>query len=97
MRNDNEILESLLLGGLIGSALGALISKNEKKGAAIGAIAGAVLLSTFKANESAISKNIPVFVEENGYLYEINANGEKKMIKKIDKSLKIIPKTFKLN
>lgn len=86
MENDNEIVESLIAGGLIGAALGALLSKNKGDGSALAAIAGAALLATFKANEQAKKTNIPLYTEEDGNLYELQPGGSKKFIKTIEKS-----------
>jgi len=89
MKSDNEILESLIAGGLIGAALGALISKNKTEGSTIGAIAGAALLATYKANEKAQTLRIPMHVEEEGTLFEIQPDGSKNFIRKIEKPAKL--------
>ncbi len=96
MKNDDEIIDSIIIGGLIGATLGTLISQNKATGSIVGALAGAALLATFKANEVAMHTNLPFYIEENGFLYEVNANGEKKIIKKIEKSTKHLPLKFKL-
>ncbi len=96
MEKDEDILKSLIVGGLIGAALGALLSKNKDQGSALGAIAGAALLATFKANENAQKTNVPVLVEENNIIYEINSKGEKKFIKVIEKPTHQVPEHFKL-
>ena len=96
MKNDNEIIESLIAGGLLGAALGALVSKNKEQGATLGALAGAAILATFKANEQAMQTNLPMLVEEEGSLYEVQAGGKKRFIRKIDKSSRKLPENFKL-
>lgn len=96
MKNDEEILESLIAGGLIGAALGALLSKNKEEGATLGALAGAAILATFKANEKAMQTNLPMYVEENGNLYQIQPGGIKKFIRKIDKPSVKLQEHFKL-
>jgi hypothetical protein len=93
MKNDTEILESLLVGGLVGAALAALIS-NNKSGIGLGAIAGAVLLASFKANENAKKTNIPLLIEENNALYEQSPDGSKRFIKAIPKYQVEIPANF---
>lgn len=94
---EEKIFESLLAGGLIGAALGALIAKSKKGGATIGAIAGAALLATFQANERAKKNKLSVFVEEDGKLFEVYPDGEKKLIKYISKHNVEIEKNFKLS
>ena len=94
MKSDEEIVESAILGGLIGAALGSLI--NKKNGAEIGALAGAVILASSRAYEKARKTNVPVLVQENGELFEIAKDGTKRFLKKIPKSTKRIPKRFNL-
>lgn len=96
MKNDDEILESLIAGGLIGAALGALLSKSKENGATIGALAGAAILATFKASEQAKKSKVPILYEENGLLYEIQPNGKKRFIKELEKSLSLKNKKFTL-
>jgi uncharacterized membrane protein (UPF0136 family) len=96
MKNDEEILESLISGGFIGAALGLLISKNKEKGTILGALAGAAIVATFRANEKANETKIPMVVEENGNLYQINEEGKKTLIRRINKSLVKLPQNFKL-
>lgn len=94
--SDDNILQSLVTGGFIGATLGALLSKNKEEGAAIGALAGAVILATYKANERAQKTNLPVYVEEDGNLYVIESGGEKRFIKNIPKPTISFPEHFKL-
>jgi len=96
MKNDEEIMESLIAGGLIGAALGALLSKNNGDQAILGALAGATILATFKANEKAMKMNIPMYMEENGNIYQVQTGGIKKFIRKIDKPSLKLPQHFKL-
>jgi hypothetical protein len=96
MKTDDEIIESLIAGGLIGSTLEALISKNNEEEEMTGAIIGAVILGTFKASERALATNIPMYVEENGNLYQVQKGVVKKFIRKIEKSSIKLPSHFKL-
>ncbi|HRD44430.1 MAG TPA: glycine zipper 2TM domain-containing protein [Ferruginibacter sp.] len=96
MKNDDEIVQDLIAGGLIGATLGTLLSKNKEEGALLGTLAGAVILATYKASEKARETNVPVYVEDKGSLYLIQQDGSKKFIRKIDKpSVKLQPH-FKL-
>ena len=96
MKSDEEILQSLIAGGLIGAALGALLSKNREDVATLGALAGAAILATYKANEKALQTNLPMFIEENGSLYQIQSGGEKKFIRTIEKPTVKLKNNFKL-
>lgn len=80
MESDN-IINDLIKGGIIGTALGALIT-NEKKGVGIGAIAGAALFASLKANENAKKTNIPILIQEQDSLFKIMPNGDRIFIKK---------------
>lgn len=96
MSKNNTTIEDLIAGGLIGAALGALLSKDKGNGATLGGLAGAVLMATLKANEDAHKTNVPLYIEENGSIYEVSAKGDKKFIKKIQESNLEVPKKFKL-
>lgn len=97
MTSDKDILESLIAGGVIGATLGALLSnKNSEEGTLLGAIASAAILATYKANEIANKANVPMYVEENGNLYEVQAGSPKKLIKKIEKPSIKLQEHFKL-
>ena len=97
MKKDDEILNSLIGRGYIGSTLVSLLSKHKKNGGIIGTLAEAVILATFRANENAQKTNIPVYIEDKGIVYEVNSEGERKFIKKIQESLKKVPKKFQLH
>ena len=96
MPKDEDIIKELIAAGLIGAGLGALISEKSEDGAILGAIAGAVLIATHKANVAAQKTNVPVYVEESGTLYEIMPGGEKRFIKEIKKPARTLPEFFKL-
>lgn len=95
MKNDAKLIEAAILGGLIGAALEALIS-GGKKNSGLGALAGAVISASFKANEEALQTNIPLILEEKNALYEVDSNGTKKFIRKLPRNNKQIPKKFTL-
>ena len=96
MKNDDEIVESLISGGIVGAALGALLSKKSGEGSLLGAIAGAVIVATFKANENARNSHMPMILEENKVLYEIKPDGTKHFIRNVEKSSYQLPIHFKL-
>ncbi|MFM7024098.1 MAG: hypothetical protein ACKOXB_14090 [Flavobacteriales bacterium] len=90
---DNEI-EKLVAAGIIGAALGALLSKNKTQGVAIGAIVGAALSASSQAYENATKADVPVMVEEDGVLYKIHPGGKKTKVKKLRKPDSDLPKKF---
>jgi hypothetical protein len=97
MKKDEEVLESLIAGGLIGGALGALLSKDKGNGGTWGALIGAVILATFKASERAKESNVAVVLLENGNLVEENSSGGKRILRPVEKISKRVPKHFKLH
>lgn len=95
MNKDEEIIESLVAGGVIGASLGLLIAENKKEGLILGAIAGAAILATLRASQQARKTNVPIWVEEGGNLYEIIPNEGKRFVREIVKPKGIQPH-FKL-
>lgn len=95
MNDDREILESLIAGGLIGAALAAILT-NNKDAAGIGALAGAAILSSYKANEIARRSSVPLIVEEGDALVEIMPGGAKRIIRKLPRSARTLPQKFTL-
>ena len=93
---DNAAINSLVSGGLLGAALGALFLKDKEDGALMGAILGAIVSATLQANKAAQQTKVPVYVEENGKLYAISPNGQKRFIKNITKTVIKLPEKFKL-
>jgi outer membrane lipoprotein SlyB len=96
VNNEKKIFQSLINNGFIGSAMGYILTGKEKA-TALGTLAGTVILSALKANENAQKTNMPLVVEEDNVLYEVNAKGEKRFIKNILKPTIIIPNKFKLS
>ncbi|MDI9342471.1 MAG: glycine zipper 2TM domain-containing protein [Sediminibacterium sp.] len=93
---DNDFMKPLITGGLIGAALGALLSKNKDEGAIIGALLGATFSATLKANEEAQKTHVPFYVEEGGKLFRVEADGSKTFIRTIEKPTVRFPDQFKL-
>lgn len=87
MKESTPTIQSLIAGGLLGALFGAVLSKNKEEGALIGVLLGAAVAATREASKDALSTNLSRFIIEEGYLVEINAEGEKRIIRKIDKHL----------
>lgn len=41
--------------------------------------------------------NVPVYIEEDGVIYELNSVGEKRFVKRIENNHRTIPKKFQLS
>lgn len=96
MNEENTTMELLIKGGQISVALGASLSQDKEDGVIIGALLGAAISATVRANNEAQKTNVSVYVEEDGNLYEISPSGNKKYIKKIEKPSVKLPQQFKL-
>ncbi len=93
MQNDAKIIESLIEDGIIGNALGALVSK--KPNTELGVVAYAALIATYKASERAKKTGLPIILEKNNALYEISVDGTtKKKIKDLPSKQMNIPQSF---
>ena len=95
MSKEDEIFQSLIAGGLIGAGLGALLT-GKKDDALLGAIAGAAIMATYKASEEAEDRNFPVFIVEDGKLFEQKPDGNKIYVRDIRKSGKKFSSNYKL-
>ncbi len=96
MNRDNQILQDLIIGGLVGATVGAMVSKKTDQGTILGAIAGAAILATYHANQEAKKTKVPVLIEKNGSIYEIQPDGKELFFKKIEKPSFNLPERFKL-
>lgn len=96
MKEQDNTIEALVTGGLIGATLGTWLSRDKEEGALIGAILGAVFAATLNANKQAKKTNEPVLVAENGKLYRLMPNGEKEFVKNLPQSSQKWDKHFKL-
>ena len=94
-KNKDEIIEDALAGGLIGAALGALLT-GKSKDTLVAALLGAAIGASVKALDEAKENNLPVLIEENGVLYELNPNGKKKFIKRLKRTSRNIPPNFQI-
>lgn len=92
----NKDIEALITGGLIGSGLGALLSKDKEDGAVIGALLGAVFTATQIANKKAKQTNKPIFEVSEGKLYKILPNRQRQLIKELPKTTRIWEEEFNL-
>ena len=80
-KNTDEIIESALAGGIIGAALGALLTGRSKDTLA-SALLGAAIGASVKALSEAKENQLPVLFEENGTLFQLNPDGSTKLIKR---------------
>ena len=94
MESENKTIERLIAGGVIDPTLGALITNDRNEGATIGAIAGAVLFATLKANDDAKKTHVPFYIQENNALYLVDAQGQRVFVKEIVTQNKVLKQHF---
>ena len=93
MEKDDEQIKSLIAGGTIGAALGALLTE-KGSGTIIGAIAGAAIFASIKAQQTAAKVGVSIVIEKNNALYQVNPDGSEVFIKHLSKSASAIDKKF---
>ena len=93
---EDNTIQSLVVGGILGTAIGALLAKDKEEGAIIGAIIGAAVSATQNAYREAQKTNVPFLVEENGNIYEISQGGKKRFVKSLPKNSQRYPQRFTL-
>ena len=92
----DDSLKRLIASGLIGAAIGAVLSKDKEEGAVIGALLGAAFSATLMANEKAQKGGQPVLIAENNKLYIKKSNGEKIFLKELPTATKKWEQKFNL-
>jgi hypothetical protein len=97
--SDEDLLESLLQCGVIDARLVALLSnqENAEENISIGALVGAAILASYKANLNAKKTNLPVYEKQGDSIFAIYPDGAKRLIKKIEPINRIVPNRFKLS
>ncbi|WP_244310485.1 hypothetical protein [Leptospira noumeaensis] len=97
-REDEETLNNLIKGGLLGAGLTALLKREaDGEDIAVGAILGAAILASIKASERAKETKIPLLVQEGDSLYWKHPDGHKELFKKLPTDPNHLPPKFKLS
>lgn len=94
-KNKQDIIEGAIAGGLIGAALGALLT-GKGKTTLIAALAGAAIGASIKAQKEAKKLEVPILYEEDGIIYRVFPNGEREIVKELEKIESNIPQKFSL-
>lgn len=94
-KKKQEIIDGAIAGGIIGAALGALLT-GKGKSTIISALAGAAIGASIKAKQEAKKLDVPVMYEEEGTIYRVYPDGTKELVKELDKSTTTIPQSFSI-
>jgi sugar phosphate permease len=64
-KSDDELLKSLIAGGIVGGTLAALLSdkKNRGENATLAAVASAAIVASYQASQRAKETNLPLIIE----------------------------------
>lgn len=94
IKNRNEQISDLISSGVVGVALGKILTGKSEK-TLIASLVGIAVTATYKAFK--LSKEIsPVLIIDNKTVYEIDKNDNRKFIKHLPKLDVEIPDTFKI-
>ena len=93
MISNKKKIETLFNKGIIGKMLLDFILKKHK-GSGTDHIARVALFASYEANKKALQTKLPVIIEEDNMLYEINSKGSKKFIKHLKRPARSIPQNF---
>ncbi len=91
----DKIIEGALVGGVVGAALGAIIT-GQSKGSMTAMLVGAAIGATVNAKKEADEFQLTRLAEIDGKIYKIAPDGTKKLIKSIARTPNTIPDTFTL-
>lgn len=92
--NSTKIIEGALAGGLVGTALGAVLS-GKRSDTIVAALLGAAIGASLKALQEAVDIQKLVMIEEDGILYYLYPDGSKEFIRRLKKiSSSQIPSSF---
>ncbi|MEX1003120.1 MAG: hypothetical protein WDZ35_13465 [Crocinitomicaceae bacterium] len=96
-RSKHEIIERAIAAGIVGAALGALLT-GKSKGALAAGIVGAAIGASIKAQKEAKQFELSYLYEENGKIYRAFPDGSREFVKRISRSGRElnIPSTFTL-
>lgn len=89
----HEIIEGAIAAGLVGAALGALLT-GKSKGAIAAGIAGAAIGASIKATRRAERLQLSYLYEENGIIYRANPDGTRSEVKRLTRNEIDIPVKF---
>jgi hypothetical protein len=96
---DQETLDSLIKGSLLGAGLTALLKSGKADGEdlAVGALLGAALVAAFQASQRAEKTDVPVLIQEGESLFWKHADGKKVLYKHLPKAKYTSQSKFKLS
>jgi len=92
MATPQDGLHKMIVGGLVGPQLGAVLAKNSDDLTVVGALIGAATSATKTAYENARKANQQILIVINRGLYCVHPDGHRTLIKRIPSSNRIWPR-----
>ena len=95
-KTKNERIENAIAGGLVGAALGAVLT-NKSGDTIIAGLVGAAIGASISAMDEANNIPTPIMLEEYGKLYKRYADGRMEFVKDLPRHNQKIPSTFSID
>ncbi len=92
----NDLIENAIAGGLIGAALGALLT-GRRGNTIVAGLLGAAIGASIKAQRKVENIGLPVYYEEEGVIYKVFSDGTKEKVKEVKARKSNIPKSFSID
>lgn len=93
-KNRSEQISELISAGIVGAALGKILT-GKKGNTIIWGLVGIAVAATYNAFKAS-TKSAPVLIIDNGDVFEVDKYGKRKFIKHLPKIDAEIPDTFKI-
>ncbi|MBK7127801.1 MAG: glycine zipper 2TM domain-containing protein [Crocinitomicaceae bacterium] len=90
-QNRDEIIKDAIAGGLIGAALGAMLTGKSDR-SILAAIVGAAINASLKAQQEVKALDTSVVYEIDGIIYRVHPDGSKEFVKRLPRSKRRIYK-----
>jgi outer membrane lipoprotein SlyB len=94
-QNRDDIIKDAIAGGLIGAALGAMLTGKSDR-SVLAAIVGAAIGASLSAQSEVKKLDTSVLYEINGIIYRVHPDGSKEFVKRIPRSKRRVTKEFRL-
>lgn len=92
--NRSEQISELISAGIVGTALGKILT-GKKETSRISGLVGIAVTATYKAFKSS-TENAPVLIIDNRNVYEVDKHGNRTFIKHLPQLDVEIPESFKI-
>lgn|SRR5574343_180535 len=92
----DEKIENAIAGGIIGAALGAMLTGKGDRSILAGLV-GAAIGASITAREEAKELEQPLLYEDEGTIFRVYPDGHREVVKKLTRRRTNIPRNFRLD